>query len=362
MGVVALILGILGFLASGIPFVGVVLGLLAIILGIVGKKQLNEQGRSTGVALGGIVMGALALVSGLALTTACLLCGSILDNAASNPSNSSPSATSSSSGPSKLSAFESNLNRGQVHAEGPDALHIGNTVRQAVEPGDALGVKVIPGTPRKIVAIVRFADSQVETLADMSEARRREQINGLIEAVDDAYGGAGAEELVVGIRGTLFYGAVGVRRPGQPVEYHTGSIVSTDAIEAALSATPGAETEPVITVGQTVSGQLQPMPQPQPRYVLQLAAPQQIRVQLATGLPIESSPIVEVCRGNVRHIACTEQTEIPPLQDVSSIPDLQENEEVFVLQPGLYTIALFAAPPIGSAVPNTNLAYTLTLR
>lgn len=149
MGIVALIVGIIGFLTSGIPFVGVVLGLLAIILGIVGKKQLTMQGRSTGVALGGIIMGALALVSGLALTTACLLCGSFLDNAASNSNpSSSSSTTSSSGGSSKLSAFESNLSRGQVHADGPDALQIGNIVRQAVEPGDAIGIKVVPGTPR----------------------------------------------------------------------------------------------------------------------------------------------------------------------------------------------------------------------
>jgi hypothetical protein len=69
-----------------------------------------------------------------------------------------------------------------------------------------------------------------------------------------------------------------------------------------------------------------------------------------------------VCRGNVRHIGCNEQTEVPPLQDVSGIANLQDNEEVFVLQPGVYTIALFAAPLSGSAVPVTNLPYTLTLR
>ncbi|QIQ04465.1 DUF4190 domain-containing protein [Streptomyces liangshanensis] len=66
LGVAALVLGILGFLSSPIPFVfwvGAILGLLALIFGLKGRGRVRRaEATNKGVATTGAVLGALALV------------------------------------------------------------------------------------------------------------------------------------------------------------------------------------------------------------------------------------------------------------------------------------------------------------
>jgi hypothetical protein len=69
MGTAALILAIIGLLICWIPFVGflgLVLGLVAIVLGFVGRGRAKRgEANNGGVALGGIVLGFLAIVGAL---------------------------------------------------------------------------------------------------------------------------------------------------------------------------------------------------------------------------------------------------------------------------------------------------------
>ena len=67
MGTAALIIGILALLFSWLVFPGVILGILAIILGIVGRGRV-KRGEATngGVAISGVVLGVLGLIAGLA--------------------------------------------------------------------------------------------------------------------------------------------------------------------------------------------------------------------------------------------------------------------------------------------------------
>jgi hypothetical protein len=90
VGIASLIIGILGVLMSGIPFsfggAGIFFGLIAIILGILGRRRLLEEGRSAGVAMGGLIAGILGLLGGLLNLVLCLtICGAAAnENAASS--------------------------------------------------------------------------------------------------------------------------------------------------------------------------------------------------------------------------------------------------------------------------------------
>jgi hypothetical protein len=70
MGTAALVLAIIGLLICWIPFVGflgLVLGLVAMILGFIGRGRANRgEANNGGIALGGIVLGFLAIVGAIA--------------------------------------------------------------------------------------------------------------------------------------------------------------------------------------------------------------------------------------------------------------------------------------------------------
>jgi hypothetical protein len=89
MAIAALLIGILAFLSSAAPFAGIVLGVVAIILGVLGRKRLVLEGRKTGAPVAGIVLGALALAGNTAMTVACLACSAAVATA-------EPTATTSS--------------------------------------------------------------------------------------------------------------------------------------------------------------------------------------------------------------------------------------------------------------------------
>lgn len=67
LGVAALITGILGLFGSCSVVFGVLLGIVAIILGIVGRSRVkNGQANNGGIATAGIVLGVLAIVVSIA--------------------------------------------------------------------------------------------------------------------------------------------------------------------------------------------------------------------------------------------------------------------------------------------------------
>jgi hypothetical protein len=77
LGIAALILGILGTIFALIPllfWVGVPLALIALILGVVGRKQATVEGQPTGVATAGLVLGIIGLVIGVSMWVLCSMC------------------------------------------------------------------------------------------------------------------------------------------------------------------------------------------------------------------------------------------------------------------------------------------------
>ena len=74
MGVAALVLGIIGTLFSLIPmlfWVGIPIALIALILGIVGRKAAVTNNQPTGVATAGMVLGIIGLVIGVIMWVVC---------------------------------------------------------------------------------------------------------------------------------------------------------------------------------------------------------------------------------------------------------------------------------------------------
>jgi hypothetical protein len=72
----ALVLGIIGTILALIPglsIVGAVLGVLAVILGVVGRKSAATNNRPTGSATAGMVLGIIGLVIGSAMFILCAM-------------------------------------------------------------------------------------------------------------------------------------------------------------------------------------------------------------------------------------------------------------------------------------------------
>lgn len=61
----ALVCGIIALISFWTIFGGIVFGLIALILGIMGRKKANENGVGGGMAIAGLVMGILGLLGGL---------------------------------------------------------------------------------------------------------------------------------------------------------------------------------------------------------------------------------------------------------------------------------------------------------
>ncbi len=255
-----------------------------------------------------------------------------------------------------ISAMESHFSRGQAWGEGPEAQEMAQTLLSDLEPGDSVAVRVIDGTPRRVVALVKYADSQYEGLADLDDATRRQHLDGLMLDLDALYG-AGDANVGIGIRGTLFYGGVITRQPGQPAQHQVGAIVSTDAIESILDAPATPPTPPpAIAIGETVSGQLAPDPAPMPRYLLTLAAPTNLMTNVvAPGIIGEQVPFAVICRGAVRLPACFESPLDPEFDEAGN--------PVYQLAPGPYSVFIVPGDDCDGApiCPPAQAAYQLTL-
>lgn len=69
LGVAALVIGIVALISSFSVAGGVILGLVAVILGIAGRARARRgEATNGGVALAGVVIGVVAIIAGLAFT------------------------------------------------------------------------------------------------------------------------------------------------------------------------------------------------------------------------------------------------------------------------------------------------------
>lgn len=255
-----------------------------------------------------------------------------------------------------VSEMESHFGYGVAWGEGPEAQEMAQTLLSDLEAGDSVAVRVIDGTPRRVVALVKYGDAQTEGLADLDDATRRQHLDGLMSDLDGIFETADAN-VGIGIRGSLFYGAVISRQPGQAPQYQVGAIVGTDALEAILDAPATPPTPPpALTLGQTVSGQLAPDPAPVPRYLLTLPAATRLMTNVVSpGLTGEQAPFAVICPGTVRLTAC-ESTMLEPGFD-------EQGNPVYQLAPGNYSVFVIAGDDCGGTpvCPAAQASFQLTL-
>jgi len=76
MGTAALVFGILALLTCWFPFVGLLLGILAIVFAVIGRGRVKKlQATNKGAATTGLVLGILSVIVNILLTGALLLFG-----------------------------------------------------------------------------------------------------------------------------------------------------------------------------------------------------------------------------------------------------------------------------------------------
>ena len=76
MSIAAMVLGIIAIAGSWIPVVNwasIVFAVVALVLGIIGRKKAKEVGAPLGMATAGVVLAIISLVGSI-LITACIVC------------------------------------------------------------------------------------------------------------------------------------------------------------------------------------------------------------------------------------------------------------------------------------------------
>lgn len=84
MAVASLVLGIVGIVVTWLfPLlpIGLILGVIAIVLAVLGKKSLVAQGKKTGMATAGLVLGIISAALGGIVFAACMICYHAVDSA-----------------------------------------------------------------------------------------------------------------------------------------------------------------------------------------------------------------------------------------------------------------------------------------
>ena len=84
MAIASLILGILGVVSSffTVGFGGMGLGLIALILGILGRKKAAAENQPKGMATAGMVLGIVGLALGVIFFVTCSLCVAAVNKSA----------------------------------------------------------------------------------------------------------------------------------------------------------------------------------------------------------------------------------------------------------------------------------------
>jgi len=144
----------------------------------------------------------------------------------------SEEAESNSAGSGARRTLEGHLSNGSAYGEGPGGPEIAHAMEELLDTamGDAVAVHVTPGTPEQVVVILRLRD-----LREMDDATRQEWLDSFGNTVRETFGATDAN-IVVGIRGNVFFGAVATMSPtATSWDTRTGAVVSTGPIDDALA-------------------------------------------------------------------------------------------------------------------------------
>ena len=79
LAITALVVGVVGLMLCWVPFLGLIIGIAALVLGFIGMKKSTELG-GKGLAIGGIATGGLTLLIGLIVTVATIFFVNAVDD------------------------------------------------------------------------------------------------------------------------------------------------------------------------------------------------------------------------------------------------------------------------------------------
>jgi hypothetical protein len=303
----------------------------------------------------------LRLAASAALLAAILACGAGEGATESDEEQASSAA---------LRELGEHLSEGTTYGEGPGGEELARLVRETLAPGDGVAVRIVPGNPRNVTVLVRYSAREgYEELREISVSERNAEIDRIVEGIDGSYG-AQADNLAVAIRGAVFYGAVGIRRAGSPIEYHTGSIVNLSVIDPILGATAGQDApRPALTLGAQIEGTITTPNEIPPTFRLELTAETLFVTQLVTARSDEA-PFLVLCRGEQRPWLCAEDESIQPLEEFSNdrLDELDAELEprgrmldyqAYRLPAGVYTAVVVPNCDADAPCPAAGTSYTL---
>jgi len=145
-----------------------------------------------------------------------------------------PAATAAASGSDALADLRSHLSAGESYGDGPGAAAVADHIRSRVSDyADGVAVRVMPGDPTRVVALVQCTD-----LADVDMGDRRGLVQLVVESVASDVPNA---DIGVAIQGQFLFGAGGLQRRGElgPRTW-VGSTVSVADVQALFTpAAPG---------------------------------------------------------------------------------------------------------------------------
>ncbi|GEM_PF-6995804 len=136
--------------------------------------------------------------------------------------------------------FERHLDAGRVYGNNPEASDLGASIRmllllvadRSLAPETAsIAVCVEPGSPKRVVIVVRLPQ-----LKRCSDSWRREFLDKVRDLLRDQL--ASGDEVVVGLKGTTFYGATADGSVGGAWSVQVGSSVSARPLEEAFAQRP----------------------------------------------------------------------------------------------------------------------------
>ena len=305
---------------------------------------------------------ALRLAASAATLLAIVACGSAEPGAGPNEAEQARSDA--------LRALEAHLGERVTYGEGPDAEALAREVREALAPEDGVAVRIVPGDPRSVVVLVRYRSTGgYQDLREISVPERNEEIDRIVDAIDQSYG-ARSERLAVAIRGTVFYGAVGVREPGQPMQYHTGSVVNLAVIDPILTATPAEDPPiPAFALGAQIEGTVPNARGPFPSHQLTLSEETLVVTQLVAA-DTRDAPFVSICRTLTRPTLCAEPDVIEPVDGFQNdgLDELAErlagsgralDYDAYRLPAGTYAVAVLPNCDSVDSCSSAGTRYTL---
>ncbi len=143
--------------------------------------------------------------------------------------------------------FERELVSGRVYGNSEEASDVGDSIRSLLRlradrslapERAAIAVRVDPGSPKRVVILV-----QLDQLRHGSDSWRREFLDEVKALLQGRL--APEDVVIIGLKGTTFYGATGTGPAGAQWMVQVGSSVSTRLLEDAFAPWPNGPKDPL---------------------------------------------------------------------------------------------------------------------